>query len=246
MTEVHDINPDTINLPKKCKIITITSELKKNLTHLGIDGRKILVAPDGVDIENFDIHISKKKARDYLNINANNVILYSGYLSPWKGAHILAEAAKQLPDFFFIFVGGGPEQVENFKHDYNLDNIRIEGHKPPNKIPFYLKAADMLVLPNSASSAISRHYTSPLKLFEYMASKRPIVASDLPSLREVLNESMAVFFNPDDPSSLAKAIKQLSTSKKKMERLAQRAFFEVQKYSWRARTQKIIDFIKSD
>ena len=119
----------------------------------------------------------------------------------------------------------------------------MAGRQPHQKIPLYLKAADVLVLPNKKGESISEKYTSPLKLFEYMVSQRPIVASNLPSIREILNENNAILFEPNNFKSLALGIKKLIQNKDLAEHLANQAWLEAQKYTWSTRTKKIIEFI---
>ena len=103
----------------------------------------------------------------------------------------------------------------------------------------YLRAADVLVLPNSAKKEVSKTYTSPMKLFEYMASSVPIVASDLQSLREVLDDSTCYFFISDNSESLAtvitKALKDLQAPAK-----AARPHEKVQRYTWGNRAESIL------
>lgn len=84
----------------------------------------------------------------------------------------------------------------------------------------------------------------PLKLFEYMASGRPIIASDLPALREVLNDKNALFFKPSDASDLARVIKMLISSQTLGYHLSQQALADVKEYTWDKRAKKILEFIK--
>ena len=109
----------------------------------------------------------------------------------------------------------------------------------------YLAAADVLVLPNSGKFKISRSHTSPLKLFEYMASNRPIIASDLPSLREILDETTATFFSADDPEDLAKRINEVLSHIEVTNGLTKKALQVVQKYSWANRGEAIINFMRT-
>ena len=110
-------------------------------------------------------------------------------------------------------------------------------------MPLYMRAADMLVIPNSAKEDISRLYTSPMKLFEYMASGTPIIASDLPSLREILNESNSSFFIADDVQDLSRVIGEVSSNHKKAQEKAVLASEQVKKYTWQRRAQSILDFV---
>ncbi|MEK7581842.1 MAG: glycosyltransferase, partial [Patescibacteria group bacterium] len=204
---------------RNLKVVVITKRLKEDLMKIGFKQENILVAPDGVDLEGFDIDMSKEVARDRIGLPlGKKIVMYAGHLFEWKGADTLLQVAKTYNlqpttyNLFFVFVGGTEYDAEKFRQkarDMDLKNVLILGHKPHKNIPFFLKAADVLVLPNSAKEEMSKSYTSPLKMFEYMASGRPIVASDLPSLREVLNENNAVFVKPDDPESLAEGIKKI-------------------------------------
>jgi len=121
--------------------------------------------------------------------------------------------------------------------------IALAGHQLHETMPLWMKAADILVLPNKGQENISKLYTSPLKLFEYMVIGRPIVASDLPSLREILNAKNAILFEPDNSKSLALAIKKLIQDSSRAQLLADQARLDAQKYSWSARAKKILEFI---
>jgi len=122
-------------------------------------------------------------------------------------------------------------------------NILLVPYQKHAIIPYYLKAADILVLPNEKGNAISEKYTSPLKLFEYMASRRPIVCSDLPSLREILTDKEALFFEAGNPSDLTKAIQKIAGNQELPEQLVYNAYKKVQEYTWDKRAEKIIRIV---
>jgi len=105
----------------------------------------------------------------------------------------------------------------------------------------------VLVLPNSAQEPISREYTSPLKLFEYMAAGRPIVASDLPSLREVLSHSHnAWLVPPDDPAALAGALCTVRDDPALGSRLAAQASADIAAYTWDGRARRLAAWMFQD
>src|SRR3989338_383757 len=168
-------------LQRCLKIIAITQFLKEELINLGLSESKIIVAPDAVDLKEFmKVKESKDELRRKLDLSSNkHLIIYAGHLYSWKGAQVLAEAMKFLSNNeVAVFIGGTDNDIEKFKEkNQDISNILILGYKSHDKIPYYLKAADILVLPNSATEKISSYYTSPVKMFEYMASQRPIVAS---------------------------------------------------------------------
>ena len=229
---------------KRCKyFIAITEHLKEVYVKNGFDSDKIHVLHDGVDIGRFDIKISKRDARRKLGLDINSkLVVYTGHLYPWKGVYTLIDAAKYI-DAEVILVGGLDEDVKNARRyvsENRIRNVKIAGHVEPWMVPLYLKAADVLVLPNSARDVRSRYYTSPMKLFEYMASRRPIVASDLPSIREILSEKSAVLVEPDNPEALAEGINKILDDKNAAESIAERAYNMAKRYTWKNRAKSIL------
>lgn len=233
---------------KNLKIVAITYKLKEDLVKIGFEPDNILVAPDGVDLGKFDLPISQKEAREKLDLPFDKkIIMYTGHLFEWKGAGTLLEAARNTKDILFVFVGGTDYDVEKFRGKAKeLDNVLILGYKPYSQIPVYLKAADVLVLPNSAKEDISSKYTSPLKLFEYMASSRPIVASNLPSIVEILNKENAMLISSDDSVSIINGIKFILDidNAEYGERISRKAREDVENYTWEKRTISILHFLE--
>ena len=233
---------------RRCfKIITITQGLKKELMKLGLPLDKILVASDAVDLAEFSLVTeAKEELRKKTDLPPDKkLIIYAGHLYNWKGAQTLAEASQFLSaEELIVFVGGTEKDVKNFKmKNKNFKNILVLGRRPHYEMPLYLKSADILVLPNSAKSDISKFYTSPLKLFEYMASGQPIIASHLDSLKEILTGSECVFFTPDDANDLAQKIHYLLSNKDLADKIAINAEKKVKDYTWENRAKNIIEFI---
>ena len=247
---------------RKCgAIITITEYLRRELARQGIDEKKIIVARDGVDVEKFDTSNKTDKAdrqdlRRRLELpQEKKIVLYTGHLYDWKGAGTLLKATDLVnqelgmrnQELMFVFVGGTAKDVQNFKRKadgLSLTNVLIVGHRRHDEIPSWLAAADVLVLPNSGTSEISRYYTSPMKLFEYMASGTPIVASDLPSIREVLHDHHATLVPPDDSEALAQGIRTVLNNPGAARMRAAQAQHDVIPYDWQVRAKNIIDFIQ--
>ena len=170
--------------------------------------------------------------------------MYTGHLYEWKGVHVLARAAKLFKDdHLFVFVGGAKKHIADFKNNYSSNNILMVGQKPHEEIPLYLKSADVLVVPNSGKEDISKIYTSPMKIFEYMASGVPIIASDLPSIREILNERNAVFFESDNEKILADSIKKVLNNSELSDSIAGQSLIDSKKYSWENRATGIMGFV---
>ena len=228
-------------------IIAITQGLKSDIVkRYDYPSEKILVAPDGVDLETFDIDISREDARQKLGLPIDKKItLYTGHLYTWKGVDTLAQAAASLPpDTLVYVVGGTKEEIKLFKQR-NSDTSRIinVAARPRNEIAIWLKAADVLILPNSSKEAISEKYTSPLKLFEYMASGTPIIASNLPSLREIIDDNLATLYAADTPLDLNEKINYVLQNPALVLTLANKARQSAKTYSWKNRAAIIISKI---
>lgn len=211
-------------------------------TETGIPEDHMLVAPDGVAVDEFSLSEGQEDSRRALGLPHNQKIaLYAGHLYPWKGADVLARALPQLPEeWLAVFVGGTDADIAAFRERHQQEaRIKVLGRKLHAEIPRYLNAADVLVLPNTAASDLSRLYTSPLKLFEYMASGRPIVVSDLPSMREVLDERTAAFVPAGDPDALAAAIVRARPE------TGSAAREEARQYDWRRRARTVAGFLAS-
>lgn len=208
---------------------------------------KLLYEPNAVDISAFDPKVTQKEAREKLSLSLDNkLVVYTGHLYGWKGVDALAKAASKLPhDIFVAFIGGTEKDIASFRAKYGKEaNIIIVGHRPHKEIPLWQRAADVLVLPNTAKEAISAHYTSPMKLFEYMASRKPIVASDIPSIREILDGDSAFLVSPDDEVALADAITLALGDKAGAEARAAKAFDSVREHTWEKRAERILDFMR--
>ncbi|MEK7063140.1 MAG: glycosyltransferase [Patescibacteria group bacterium] len=190
------------------RLVVISKPLADVYIKKGVRAERVIVAGDGVDIKKFAPQISKEAARSTLLIHSTEPIaLYTGHLYKRKGVHTLAEAAR-LSGVQTYFVGGVHEDVIRFqKLCQGVTNIHVMGHKPPSDMPLWLRAADMLVLPNSGKNLDSSTYTSPMKLGEYIASRTPIIASKVPALESILGTS-ATWVEPDSASALAAALKR--------------------------------------
>lgn len=227
-----------------CPVLFVTSHAAKELyvSH-GTDAKKIVVVPNGIDLEEFFRAPGKGAARKELGFAAGDKIaLYVGRLDGWKGIETFLEASVILsPQIRTVIIGGESAQVERLRLRY--PSAIFLGFRPYRQLAQNLASADVLVLPNTAKEDISVRFTSPLKLFAYMASSVPIVASDLPSIREVLSEKNAVLVSPDDPEALAHAIESLLKDVGQSNKLAAQARQDVQKYTWENRARTIQEAI---
>lgn len=221
------------------RIVVISKAAGEVFSRIGVASKKIVLAPDGVDLTAFAHPESQEVARGRLGLPRDKkIVLYAGRLDGWKGVDTLLKASLLLPpEALVVIIGGEPEQVKASSAQY--PNVRFLGFRPYRELANNQAAADVLVLPNTGKSEISMLYTSPLKLFTYMASGVPIVTSDTPAIREVLTEAEAYFFPPDDPAVLARQIAEVLTDTVAKSR-AKSAREKVNMYTWAARAKTII------
>ena len=230
------------------RLVVITQRLRELYVAAGVPAERVLVAPDGVDVAQFESPMDKTEARRRLGLPIEGrVVCYTGQLFEWKGVYVLVDAALHLPDVLFLIVGGMEEDRERLRAymaGRPVENVCLIDHVPPTEVPAFLFAADALVLPNSARGAMSREYTSPLKMFEYMASGTPIVATDLSSTREILHHGEnAVLVQPDDPQALAQGIRQVLEMPDRGQQLAAQAYQDVTAFTWARRAANILAFV---
>jgi len=214
-----------------------------------LPGKPMMAVHQGVDLEQYEsLRVSKKEARLKLGLPvAARSVVYTGKLYwGYREIDLLIEAARHFaPGIELTLVGGRAEQARKYSEyvkEQGLRNVRIVGFVPPAQVQWYQMAADVLVSYYPKGLELNR-YRSPGKLFEYMAAGQPIVAADYDSLREVIDESTAVFVEPDQPEKLAAAIKDLFDDERKMQALGTAALQRVEHYTWERRAQKIAEFM---
>lgn len=223
-------------------IISITERLKKYMVQtFGISSSKITVEPDGVNYEPYK-NISKEEARKEVKIDTEEkVVMYTGHLYPGKGVTTLVEAAKQMDAAVYI-VGGYQSDIERVKEQVGTpENVTYVGFVDPSMIPKYQIAADILVAPYTEES---RPWVSPLKIFEYMAAGRPIVASDRKVLAEVLtHRENALIFEKSNPDRLSQRVIELLENKTLYYHISQKLQQDIQEYRWEERARRITTLI---
>jgi glycosyltransferase involved in cell wall biosynthesis len=170
---------------------------------------------------------------------AQRHVVYAGSFFPWKGAADLVAAARSLPGARIELIGGEPEQLGRLaggQPDVGAELV-FTGRVPHAMVADRLASACIAVLPNRADPDSA--FTSPIKLFEYMAAGCAIVASDLPALREILSEHEAVWCTPGDPASLAQGIALLAADPQLAQRLGDTVREKSKNFTWDARAARL-------
>jgi glycosyltransferase involved in cell wall biosynthesis len=232
-------------IPGRKRLLPITEALRLAIR---LPERQSIIAPDGVDLERYASLPDPEPARCLLGLPAAPTILCTGHLYEGRGAALFLELAEKFPQTSFVWVGGRPAEVKSWETrvaELSLTNVIFTGFILNEHIPLYQAAADILLMPYERTIATSSggntaQVCSPMKMFEYMASGRAILSSDLPVLREVLDENMAVFCPPKNTVAWEIALSTLLNDPKQRQALGQCARDAVLRYSWIERAKNIL------
>ena len=207
----------------------------------------IILAPNGVETERFVDLPTAENARRQLGLPEGPTVLCSGHLYAGRGADLFLGLARALPGTRFIWVGGTPDDVETWRRRANgLANVDFIGFIPNQELPLYLAAAEVLLMPYARQIAISSGggnsalISSPMKMFEYLAAGRSILASDLPVFREVLDERNAALCPPEDAAGWQRALSDLLANPKKRAALSAQAKADAARYTWIERARRAL------
>ncbi len=249
---------EMLNLKAAQLIVVISSPLKEELLRRGIDSKKILVNPNGVDPDRYFPDIDGSNVRRQYDLNNKTVIGFIGTFGQWHGAEVLAEAfgllLKNFPEYResvrLLMIGDGvtmPQVKESLDKAGVGDASILTGQVPQEDGPAHLAACDILASPHVPNPDGTPFFGSPTKLFEYMAMGKGIVASDLDQIGDILkHEQTALMVKPGDANALMYGLKMLIDHPELRQRLGKAAREEVvMKYTWKEHTRKIVDKLRS-
>jgi glycosyltransferase involved in cell wall biosynthesis len=210
---------------------------------------EVCIAPNGVDLDLYADLTDPEQARLELNLPPGFTAGYTGHLYPGRGIGLLMELAKRFPQVNFLWVGGRTGDNAEWKgrlQDAGVSNVTLTGFVENRKMPLYQAASDVLLMPYERAIAgsgggNSASYASPMKMFEYLACGRAILSSDLPVIREVLNEANAVLLPPEELEAWAQALRSLLDDPVKRQALAQQASQDAAKYTWQSRARHALE-----
>ncbi len=237
------------------KILVTTTYLQKEIATYGFPSDQILVIHDAVDISQFGILVDKIEARQKLALPTDKqLIVYTGNFKAMGQDKGILNVLKALPyvlkkqsNIMFVAVGGTASDISEYKklsEKFGVaEYVSFLPRVHVRELPLYQSAADALAMcpPNTEYYA---HHVSPLKMFEYMASSRPIIASDLPSMREVLDENSAFLVNADDEIKLSQMILNALENQVMAKKLSTNARRVVEEYTWEKRAARALGFLK--
>lgn len=248
---------DIASSPLCLGVVVVNRILKRRyISEIGITPEKLIVVPNGVDLNPFEELPPRNEVRKQLNLPLRRPIV--GYVGRFrtmgreKGIPELIRAMARVPpingqDPLLLCVGGPMDVVPSYRQLAQYVGVperrlRFVDRVPNRQVPLWLRAFDIAAMPFPDTEHYA-FFMSPLKLFEYMAAGVPIIASDLPSLREVLTDGLnAHFVPPDDPDALSRGIEEVLSNPAYACRLANRARHDVAAFTWERRAEKITAF----
>ena len=210
--------------------------------------KSVLGCHDGVFIEDYDVYrgMSKCDLRSTIGLPIDRmIVMHTGGMHKGRDAELFRVIVDNFKDLLFVQVGGSSSDVEKYKQFYkNYENIVFIPSQSREMIIKYQMSADLLFYALTKNNDI--HWcTSPLKVFEYMATGVPILGSSIGSVKEVLNNQNSIPFSPEDESSIIDGVNFFLRDKSRAEQVSHKALMEVRgQYSWEARVKNIIHFLR--
>jgi glycosyltransferase involved in cell wall biosynthesis len=240
---------ERLNLEAATRIFVVSEVERRNLEARGITPGKIIVNPNGVDVERFRPGAGGAEARRELGIEDDEVVAgFVGTFGPWHGVEKFAQAIKAIPanvPVRFLLVGSGSLHTEVEKQlepEVQAGRVIFTGAVTHDRVPALLDACDILVAPHVPLADGSEFFGSPTKVFEYMAMGKAIVASRLGQIGEVLaDQETALLVEPGNVGELTAAIVKLVGSHPLRAQLGAKAReVAVENYTWVHNAQRVL------
>jgi len=238
---------------KSDSVIAVTQKIKDILIKRGVNENKITVIPNGANIELFrpindSVAINNLRYQYGISENAP-IVMFVGNLAYWQGVEYLIQSAplvlKTIPNTAFLIVGNGElknELIALAKKVGVPDKCVFTGNIPYEKVPLYINMADVCIVPKK----ILGFGYSPLKLYEYMACGKPVIATDTAGFEIVRQYNAGILVNPENPEEFSNAIVKLLQNKKLREQMgANGRELVVREYSWESAAKKTIEVFRT-
>jgi len=231
------------------RLLPITEALRawlERVYKVSLEPPFVVIAPTGVDLERYVDLPTPEEARRELGMQESFTVGYTGHLYPGRGIDLMLELARRNPTMQFIWAGGEPAAVDRWRRRLagsGVDNVQVLGFVSNERLPLVQAACEVLLMPYERRISVSgggdtARFASPMKVFEYLAATRAIISSDLPVLREVLNDKNAILVPPEDVDAWNDAIRSLDSDPDRRQHLAFQARSDATRYTWIERAKR--------
>jgi len=196
---------DSHGLRHASAVVTVCTSLSEGVRRGAPDARVFQIEdPPLVDTKAPVSPDAVASLRSSLGLGPEPIVFYSGNFEPYQGVPLLLEAAAQLPGVQVVLMGGEPHEVESLRARTEPSHAGARcvftGKRPPSELPLFLALADVVVSPRI------RGENTPFKIYTYLASGKPLVATRLPTHTQLLDDSLAFLAEPT-PEALAGALR---------------------------------------
>ncbi|MEO5754405.1 MAG: glycosyltransferase family 4 protein, partial [Chthoniobacterales bacterium] len=243
-----------LNYPRKnlLGIVTHSDLCRRSFIQAGVPETRLLTNYNGYAPAHFTSPLTREEARLHLGLPRTDCIAtYTGHIEATKGIDFVVRVAQQLPEVIFLLVGAAPgseaeRRALRLIQDAGAGNVRLQPRVPPSEVAAFLFASDCLIIPPTAAPLRQHGRTVlPMKTFSYLAAGRPIVAPDLPDLREILrHDENALLVAPDDVAAAAEAIRRAVSDRTFAAQLGRAARRDAADYTWAARAARFSTFLR--
>jgi glycosyltransferase involved in cell wall biosynthesis len=230
-------------------VIVVSTPLKDFLISTGVPEDKIVVMPNGVDTEVFHPGIDRQEVRQRLGIEQETVIGFTGILRPWHGLEVLLQAFQQIcqtqSDLHLLIVGDGPIRSDLEKAVANnglSGKVTITGRQVHELVRSFVAAMDIAVSPRTT------FYASPMKILEYMAMGKAVIAPDTENCRDILaDQREGILFRPEDADDLARKLRRLIDDSDLRSKLGNAARTKIESgHTWLDNARSVIGLVEGN
>ena len=238
---------------QRYKVVAISQRLAEILNRrYSLPNSKVLVSHDAVDLLPYNKPESDGNSlKHQLGITDRTFLFtYSGSLYAGRGVEMIAELAQRFPQAYFLIVGGDESRIKAYQKDLQwIENLCFYGYVPHKDVARILIGSDILLLPHARRVTVDGTgdigaYASPMKLFEYLAAAKPIIASEHPSILEILKHGEnALIAEPESIESWSACVSTLLDDAELRRRLGLAAYTTAENNTWDKRAAGILEFI---
>ncbi|MDB9312346.1 glycosyltransferase family 4 protein [Spirulina sp. CS-785/01] len=248
--EKKKYDPEIVKNPLFKVAVTVADNLRNHLIENGIPPEKVIKLHNGFNQLFYERHpeAAKQWRTELLKDNDQHLVVYAGELLQFKGIDLLIEIAQQMPTVQFALAGGKESQIQHYQQilqNQAIHNVTLVGYLPHHRLASFLQAADLLVYPHLSGEAAS--FTSPMKLFDYLAAGRPIVATQITPLQEFqTSDLVATWCSPDCSEALRQGIQKTLQQYPQWSIESIHSWDTVKKYSWEHRIEQTLEYVELD